>query len=53
MQVSPMSLEKIAEQQEGKTIDDKLFTWLNGIDRLRANCDRAAKEQKERRGHSS
>ncbi len=50
LQVSSKSLEKIAEQREGKTIDDKLFTWLNGIDRLKANCDRAANEQKERRG---
>ena len=50
LQVSSESLEKIAEQREGKTIDDKLFIWLSGIDALKANCDRAANEQKERRG---
>ncbi len=50
LQVSPDKLEQIADKQDGETIDEKLFSWLNSIQSLKANCDRAAKEQKERRG---
>ena len=50
LQVTPGQLEDFVEKQHGKTIDEKLFNWLNGIDNLKTNCDRAAKEQKDRRG---
>jgi len=50
LQVSPHHLEQFAKEHVGETTDDKLLNWLCGIDRLKANCDRAAKEQKDRRG---
>ena len=50
-QISSKKLELFVEDKHGKTIDEKLFNWLNGIARLKACCERAAKEQKERRGH--
>ncbi len=52
LQVSPDKLEKFLEKGEVKTVDkdDKLLKWLNNIEGLKVNCDRAAKEQKERRG---
>ncbi|MDD9883095.1 MAG: type II-B CRISPR-associated RNA-guided endonuclease Cas9/Csx12 [Gammaproteobacteria bacterium] len=50
LQVSPHHLEQFADKYVGETTDDKLLNWLCGIDRLKANCDRAAKEQKDRRG---
>lgn len=50
LQVSPHNLEQAAGEHIGETADDRLFKWLCNVNGLRANCDRAAKEQKERRG---
>ena len=50
LQVKPVNLREFVEDQDGKTADEKLFEWLNSIDALKTNCDRAAKEQKDRRG---
>jgi len=50
LQVSPHNMERVAGKHAGRTMDDRLFNWLCGINGLRANCERAAKEQKERRG---
>ena len=49
LQVMPRKLEEFITEQGGETIDEK-FNWLYGIKNLRTNCERAAKEQKERRG---
>ena len=50
LQVAPVKLKDVVEGQHGETLDEKLFNWLNGIDHLKTNCDRASKEQKDRRG---
>ena len=50
LRVAPRQLEDFVKEQHGKTVDEKLFNWLEGIDNLKTNCDRAAKEQKDRRG---
>lgn len=50
LQVSSHKLKNIAEKQNRGTIDERLFNWLSSIDKLKANCDRASREQKERRG---
>ena len=50
LQVPPKKLEEIAEKHSGETTDDKLFGWLSNIKNLKANCERAASEQKNRRG---
>ncbi|MDD9806897.1 MAG: type II-B CRISPR-associated RNA-guided endonuclease Cas9/Csx12 [Gammaproteobacteria bacterium] len=50
LQVSPHIMEQVASKHVGETMDDRLFDWLCDVNGLRANCDRAAKEQKERRG---
>lgn len=50
LQIPPKQLEQAVQQKKGETIDEKLFNWLNGIDRLRTNCNQAAEEQKDRRG---
>ncbi len=50
LQIAPKQLEKFVQQRDGKTVDEKLFNWLKGIDTLKTNCDQAAKEQKNRRG---
>ena len=50
LQVSPHKLEQFVEEYSGETTDEKLFDWLSNIPSLRANCDRAGSEQKERRG---
>jgi len=50
LQVSPHNLERVAGESDGETTDERLFNWLRGVKGLRTNCERAAKEQKERRG---
>ena len=50
LQISADGLEQVARKEDGQTIDEKLSNWLNNIKGLQTNCDRAAKEQKERRG---
>ncbi len=50
LQISPQRLQEFTQQKDGETIDEKLFNWLSGIPNLQTNCDRAAKEQKKRRG---
>jgi len=53
-QVWPHERERIAVEQARETTDeptdDQWFNWLRSVNGLRANCERAAKEQKERRG---
>ena len=64
LQASPDQLKTIVEQNsksqngnfsskkanESQTTDEQIFNWLKSVPRLKANCDKAAKEQKERRG---
>lgn len=52
LQVAPKQLEDFIRQQklEGETINGQLFKWLDSIEKLKANCNTAAKEQKDRRG---
>ena len=50
LQVSPGELEERVKEQDGKEIDEKIDKWLNGIEYLKTNCEKAAKEQKDRRG---
>ena len=50
LQLAPQKLVELVQKQDGRTVDEKLFNYLKGIEALKANCDRAAKEQKERRG---
>ena len=50
-QVSPDRLRKHLDSHESTTSDnDVVIRWLEGVDGLKSNCERAAKEQKERRG---
>lgn len=50
LQIAPVKLRAFVEDQDGKTADEKLFNWLKDIDTLQTNCDKAAKQQKARRG---
>ena len=50
LQVSSEHLKKHVTDKEGKTIENKLFYWLDSIKGLKTNCATAAKEQKNRRG---
>ena len=50
LQVAPKVLEKFVDGQGRETTDVKLFNWLNSIVTLKTNCDKAAQEQKKRRG---
>ena len=50
LQISPNKLEEHVQKQSEKTIDERLFGWLNGIKHLKTNCANAAQEQKNRRG---
>lgn len=59
LQISPPKLKKFIEQNssfssgkknEQQGTDEKIFHWLNSIKSLKANCNKAAKEQKHRRG---
>jgi len=50
LQVSPHNMEQVTDKHAGGTMDDRLFNWLCDVNRLRTNCERAAKEQKKRRG---
>lgn len=53
LQISPNTLETFLKKWEGDTVDkdEKLLKWLDNIEGLKTNCDRAAKEQKEYRGY--
>ena len=50
LQVPPQKLEGVAEEHSGETTGDKLVDWLSKIKGLQTNCERAAREQKNRRG---
>ena len=50
LQVSPQKLEQHVQEQDGKTIDEKILHWLNGVEHLKINCEKSSKEQKDRRG---
>ena len=59
LQISPQKLKEFVEknnspsnEKENKlqTIDEKIFHWLDNISSFKTNCDKAAKEQKSRRG---
>ena len=50
LQVSPDDLRAYVQGYRGDKIAEKVINWLEGIDKLKANCDRASKEQKDRRG---
>ena len=50
-QVSPDRLRKHLDSSEDAASDyEAIISWLEGVDGLKSNCERAAKEQKERRG---
>ena len=55
LQVSTQDLNNFIEKQKGEKpdekLDEKLFNWLKGIEKLEGYCVRAAKEQKERKGY--
>ena len=38
------------KQTKNQELDDKIFNWLKAISGLKTNCERAAQEQKDRRG---
>ena len=52
LQVSPQQLEQLEliKSLEGKSKEEKLLNWLESVDKLKTNCETAAKEQKNRRG---
>ncbi len=50
LRISPLDLKRVVNKKQGKDESDKLFKWLNSIDSLEKNCDRASEEQKERKG---
>ena len=50
LQTSPKELEKYLQSQDKQTIDEKIVSWLKNIASLETNCERASKEQKDRRG---
>ncbi len=50
LQVSLEKLRGVIDSKNGETEDEKLTCWLQGIEGLKTNCERAAKEQKDRRG---
>ena len=50
-QISTQELEKLIESEEGETLDEKLFNYLNKIETLKTNCAKTAKEQKDRKGN--
>ncbi len=49
-QVSSKTLKEFIEEKDGNTTDEKLFNWLKDFNGLKSNCEKAAKEQKDRRG---
>ena len=51
LQISTKDLNNLVKDEEGDTPDEKLFNWLKDIESLKTNCERAAKEQKERKGY--
>ena len=53
LQLPPLKLKEHIDKREiskEQTINEKLFFWLKHIKGLKTNCDKAAKEQKNRRG---
>ena len=52
LKVSPQQLEQIEpiKSSEGKSKEEKLLNWMESFDKLKTNCETAAKEQKKRRG---
>ena len=50
LQLSIKDLKNFIQDKDGESSDEKILSWLSGIDSLKTNCERAAKEQKERRG---
>ena len=50
LQLAPQKLAELMQKQNGSTVDEKLFNYLKDVRALKANCEKAAKEQKERRG---
>ena len=46
LHVSPKKLQEVLDEKPGDTLIEKLDHWLNSFDALKANCVRAAKEQK-------
>ena len=49
-QISSKKLKEFIEKEDGNTTDEKLFNWLKNINGLKINCEKAAREQKDRRG---
>ena len=50
LQVSPKKLKRYLQSQDKQAIDEKIVSWLKNVSGLKVNCERASKEQKERRG---